>query len=171
MNLTFSRCRGQCYHGAKNMAGGKGGVSKQIMDKEKRALFSHCYGHSLNLAASDAIKNCKVMADALDTTFEISKLIKYSPKRNAMFDKLKKDLAPDSPGFRVLCPTRWTVRGDSLKSVLDNYAVLQEEFDLCLETRLEPDIKLRIIGVKHQMSTFDFFLWYYCWRKDTKTYR
>ena len=72
------------------MAGGKGGVSKQIMDKEKRAFFSHCYGHSLNLAASDAIKKCKVMADTLDTTFEISKLIKYSPKRNAMFDKLKK---------------------------------------------------------------------------------
>lgn len=158
MNVTFSRCRGQCYDGAKNMAGGRGGVSKQIMDKEKRALFSHCYGHSLNLAASDAIKNCKIMADALDTAFEISKLIKYSPKRNAMFDNLKKDLAPDSPGFRVLCPTRWTVRGKSLKSILDNYAVLQEQFDLCLESRLEPDIKSRIIGVKHQMSTFEFFV-------------
>ena len=97
------------------------------------------------------------MSDALDTTFEISKLIKYSPKRNAMFDKLKRDLAPDCPGFRVLCPTRWTVRGDSLKSVIDNYAVLQEEFNLCLESRLEPDIKSRIIGVKHQMSTFEFF--------------
>ena len=88
MNLTFSHCRGQCYDGAKNMAGEKGGVSKQIMDREKRALFSHCYGHSLNLAASDAIKNCKLMADTLDTTFEISKLIKFSPKINAMFDKL-----------------------------------------------------------------------------------
>ena len=47
--------------------------------------------------------------------------------------------------------------GDSLKSVLDNYAVLQEEFDLCLETCLEPDIKSRIIGVKHHMSTSEYF--------------
>ena len=38
------------------MAGGKGGISKQIMDKEKRTLFSHCFGYSLNLAAYDAIK-------------------------------------------------------------------------------------------------------------------
>lgn len=75
-----------------------------------------------------------------------------------MFDKLKRDLAPDCPGFRVLCPTRWTVRGDSLKSVIDNYAVLQEEFNLCLESYLEPDVKSRIIGVKHQMSTFEFFI-------------
>ena len=69
MNLNVSRYRGQCYDGAKNMAGEKGGVSKQIMEKEKRALFCHCYGHSLNLAASDAVKKCKIMADALDTTF------------------------------------------------------------------------------------------------------
>ena len=74
------------------------------------------------------------MAGALDTTFEISKLIKYSPKRNAVFDKLKRDLPPECPGFRVLCPTCWTVRGNSLKSVIDNYAVLQEEFNICLES-------------------------------------
>ena len=90
------------------------------------------------------------MSNALDTSFEISKLIKYSPKRNAMLVKFKRDLAPDCPGFRVLCPTRWTVGGDSLKGVINNYAVLLEEFNLCLEARLEPDIKSRIIGVKHQ---------------------
>ena len=45
------------------------------------------------------------MADALDTTFEILKLIKCLPKRNAVFDKLKRELAPECPGFRVLCPT------------------------------------------------------------------
>ena len=38
-----------------------GAVAKQITDEEKRALFCHCCGHSLNLAASDAIKGCKVM--------------------------------------------------------------------------------------------------------------
>ena len=83
------------------MAGERGGVAKaeQIIDKEKRALFCHYYGHSLNLAASDAVKKCKIMADALDTAFEISKLIKYLPKRNAMFDKLKRDLAPDCPSL------------------------------------------------------------------------
>ena len=90
MNLTFSCYQRQCYNGAKNMAGERGGVAKHIADKEKQVLFCHCYGHSLNLAASDAVKKCKIMTDALDTTFEISKLIKYSPKRNATFDKLKR---------------------------------------------------------------------------------
>ena len=126
MNVSMSKCRGQCYDGASNMSGAKKGVAKQLMADEPRALFLHCHGHALNLAAGDAIKQCTVGQDALDTTSEVSKLVKYSPKRDTMLEKLKEKLAPDSPGFRVLCPTRWTVRARSLKSFIDIYAVLQE---------------------------------------------
>ena len=105
MNLSLGRCRGQCYDGASNMAGAIGGVAKQVTDEEKRASFCHRYGHSLNLATSDAIKGCKVVSDVLDMTFEISKLIKFSPRREGLFVNIKKELAPDSPGLRVLCPT------------------------------------------------------------------
>ena len=45
----------------------------------------HCYGHSLNLAMSDTIKGTKLLRDSMDVTHEISKLIKYSPKRNVIF--------------------------------------------------------------------------------------
>ena len=38
------------------------------MDEEPRAVYTHCYGQSLNLAASEAITNSKLMKDALDTT-------------------------------------------------------------------------------------------------------
>ena len=34
---------------------------------------------------------------------------------------------------------------------------MQELWDECLETKLEPDIKGRVIGVKHQMGTFGYF--------------
>ena len=106
MNLNINRCRGQCYDGAGTMAGAIRGVAAQIISEEPRALFTHCYGHALNLAASDSIKKCKVVQDSMDATFEISKLIRYLPKRDAMFLKLKSELSLDSPGFRVLCPTR-----------------------------------------------------------------
>jgi len=57
------------------------------------------------LAVADSIKNSKLLKDALEVTFEVSKLVKYSPKRDVMFEKLKDQLAPDTPGFHVLCPT------------------------------------------------------------------
>ena len=90
--------------------------------------------------------------------FEISKLIKVSPKRDAMFQRLKAELAPDTPGFRVLCPNRWTVLANSLKSVLDNYTVLMSVWDETVEGRVDPDIRSRVIGVRSRMQSFDFFL-------------
>ena len=157
MTLSIKRSRGHCYDGAETMAGAIRGVAAQIISEEPRALFTHCYGHSLNLAASDSVMKCKVVTDAIDATFEISKLIKYSPKCDAMFLKLKSELSPDSPGFRVLCPTHWTVRADSLHSVLDNYTALQHLWDECLETRLDTEVKARVIGVKSQMKTFCYY--------------
>ena len=90
------------------------------MKNKELFTYMHCYGHALNLAAGDSIKSFKLMKDTLHTTLEVSKLVKYSPKRDVQFEKLKDNFAPDNPGFCVLCPTRWTVRADTLKSVLDN---------------------------------------------------
>ncbi len=56
LNLTFAKIQGQCYDGASNMSGIRNGVAKQILDKQPNAFFTHCYGHSLNLAVSDTVK-------------------------------------------------------------------------------------------------------------------
>lgn len=156
-NLNIHQLRGQCYDGASVMCGLRNGVVTQIQAMEPRAIYTNCYGHALNLAAGDTIKNCLVLKKALDITFEMSKLIKHSPKRDALFTKLKEELQPELPGMRVLCPTRWTVRADSLKSVLDNYLVLQELWEEAEKTTKDSDITARVIGVAFQMRNFEFF--------------
>ena len=55
------------------MSGQNVGVAKKIMELEQRAL---CYGHALDLAAQDSIKSVSIMQDTLDTTYEITKLLK-----------------------------------------------------------------------------------------------
>ncbi|XP_062505043.1 zinc finger MYM-type protein 1-like [Corticium candelabrum] len=154
MTFSLSRCRGQCCDGAANMKGGNTGVAKQLLDEEPRALYTYCYGHALNLAVGHAVKHCKEMKDALDTTYEFSELVKYSPKRDTALQKLKDSLAPDTPGFRTLRSTRWTVRADSLKSAIDNYCVLQEVWKMSKEYVSDSAIKGRIIGVQIQFKTF-----------------
>ena len=72
LNLKLSRCRGQCYDGASNMSGHQSGVATQLLNEEPWALFVHCYGHSLNLAMCDTMKETVVTRDALDTAAEIS---------------------------------------------------------------------------------------------------
>lgn len=156
LNIKLENCRGQCYDGASTMSGAKKGVAKVIAIKESCAIFTHCYGHALNLGVGDTIKQCQLMKSALEVVAEISKLIKKSPKRDSLFQKLKSELAPDSPGFRVLCPTRWTVRASSLQSVLDNYEVLLGVWNEALSLQLDVEMRARITGVNTQMHTFDF---------------
>lgn len=157
LNLPLAKIRGQCYDGASAMSGAKSGVAKRIQDLEPRAVFTHCYGHSLNLAASDCIKSSALMRDALDTTREITKLIKYSPRRDGIFQKLKESHATNStPGIRVLCPTRWTVRADSLASIINNYEVLESTWVAALQVSTDTEAKARIQGVSAQMKSFKF---------------
>ena len=69
------------------MSNHKSGVATIIQSEEPRAVYTHCYGHALSLACSDSIKNYKCMKDALDTSYELVKLVKKSPRRDAMLQK------------------------------------------------------------------------------------
>ena len=75
MNLTLKNCRGQRIDGASNMSQGKSRIATQIKVEEPRAIFSHCYGHSLQLDVGDMMKEVKNIKDALDTTSEMSGLL------------------------------------------------------------------------------------------------
>ena len=97
MNLSLSKCRAQCYDWASNMKK----VAKEIQSIEPWALCLHCYGHSLNLAVSDTLKKIKCLSDALDHSLEICKLLKYSPRRDAIFHKLHQELSPQVPGYVI----------------------------------------------------------------------
>ena len=157
LDLKLENCRGQCYDGASNMRGCQKGVATQIVKEEPCAIYTHCYGHSLNLACQDAIRGITVLKNVLSMAFELSKLLKYSSKRNAIYQKIKNELAPSEPGFRTLCPTRWTVRADSLASIRANYSVLQNSLESFSQmARGDMENTARIQGIAAVMETFDF---------------
>ena len=161
LQIDLSMCRGQCYDGASNMSGAKNGVAAQIATTEKRAVYMHCYAHALNLAVSYTVKQSKVCCEALEVAYKISRLIKFSPKRNASFNAIKAQITEEDgfkPDIRTFCPTRWTVRGNAVGNIIENYIALSQLWEECLEGKLDPDIKGRIIGVKSQMMKFA--LWF-----------
>ena len=161
MNISITKCRSQCYDGCSTMKGKRSGVAKQIKDIEEKALLTHCYAHSLNLAVGDTIKNSKVMKDALEITHEITKLIKKSPKRDAKLDSIKNEAITNSEddfveSITLLCPTRWTVRAKSLGSIMSNYTYLRELWEWAVNNCSDTEMKARIRGVDAYMKTFDY---------------
>ena len=90
LNLSIHKLRGLCFDGASAMSGTRGGVAALTQQEESRVIYTHCYGHALNLACGDAVKTCSIMKDALDTSYEVIKLVKKSPRRDAALQKIKK---------------------------------------------------------------------------------
>ena len=76
-------------------------VAKKIKDVEPHALYLHCFGHSLNLAVADTLKGVKVMSDVLDHALEICKLLKFSPRKDAIFRNLKEELSPHVRDYAI----------------------------------------------------------------------
>ena len=59
-------------------------------------------------------------------------------------------------GYKIFCPTRWTVRGDPLAAFIDNYSELMDLWDRSLQATSETEMKSRLQGVRGVMSTFQF---------------
>ena len=63
--IPLAKLRGQCYDGCSTMTRTKAGVTAKIEGMDPRAVFTHCYGHALNLGVSDTIKQLPAMKDCL----------------------------------------------------------------------------------------------------------
>ena len=115
----------------------------------------HYYGHALNLACVDTIKNSKRLKDSLEVAHEITKLTNYSPKWEDIIRSIKQAVYPDTEGIRLLCPTRWTVRAKGLDSIIVNYSVLQNAFEESKDCAPNTEIKCCLIGARAQIKTFE----------------
>ena len=156
-DLKLSNCRGQCYDGGSNMAGSRSRVKTQLLAKEPHALYMHCYGHTLSLSICDAIKMIPRLRSTMNTVHEISKLLQYSPKRSHLFKHLQEEISPDTAGFRVLCPTRWTVRHETICSIRRNYEAFLVFWEEILEDCIDSETRAQEHGPNSQMKTFHFY--------------
>ena len=82
LSLPIGNSKAQCYDGCSTMVGSKKGVATIIKQSQPNCLLIHCYCHALNLDVGDAIKNA----------YELTKLVKYSPKRQAALQRKQEEL-------------------------------------------------------------------------------
>ena len=72
------------------------GIDTIIKQFQPNCLLIHCYCHALNLAVGDAIKNYPALKESLEDAYELTKLIKYSPKRQAVLQSKQEELKIDN---------------------------------------------------------------------------
>ena len=157
MNLKIDNARSQCYDGLPSMKGANTGVAAQFKSSNGKMLYVHCYGHALNLVVKHSFIKVKCLKEIFEAVREISLLVKKSPKRNTKLDEIRNHSKNDAKSIHTFCPTCWTVRGETLESVLQNHAELLELWEWSLTNVTETEMKGRIIGVNFIMKKFDFY--------------
>ena len=153
------------------MTGVRSGVATIIKRENPKCLLTHCYCHALNLAVGDTVKSVPLLKETLEDAYELTKLVKYSPKRQAALKNKQEELkianlnlpvnANSTEGFyrlRLLCPTRWSVRANALHSISEKYKPIIEMLPWCNEPQNtpDPDIRARAGGIERKMNTFKF---------------
>ena len=153
--LDFLNCRGQAYDGASNMSGRLSGVQARSSAQYPKAIYIHCFCHSLNLAVQDSSRHISLTRNTLDV---VQELIHFSSKRKALLEKMRHDFGTGTSSLRPLCPTRWTVKHKAFESGLINYEPLLQTLDsissgldgsTCLEVRSKAG------SIYHSLQTFD----------------
>ena len=59
--------------------------------------------------------------------------------------------------MHAFCPTRWTVQGMTLKSIIDNHNELMDLWESSLKITKDTEMKARMIGAHAQMQKSSYF--------------
>ena len=100
-SLPVNQCHGQAFDGAANLSGIKNGVQALVKKESPKSLYVHCLAQSLNLCLKDVAKTCGLMRDIMHFVFELTQLIKISPKRLTLFETLRKEVTLSTGELRL----------------------------------------------------------------------
>lgn len=123
----------QTYDGASVMASQLNGVQAKVREKVPEAMFTHCYGHKLNLVLSQSaqmIPECKVF---FKTVEGLAAYFSKSTKRSKLLDDVVKWRIPRAAA------TRWSSNSRLVQTIMFNHAELREVFNLIQENPDEWD--------------------------------
>ena len=109
------------------------------------------------------IQPIQLISKSINTSHEITKLVKFSPKHDSHLRKIHKEECCQNKDhctsqfstLRLFSETRWTVRASSLPSIYENYKELEELWDWCLNEYKDREVRARIHGEQSQIQTFE----------------
>ena len=102
------------------------------------------------------MKNVADLKQTFAVVREVCKLVKHSPQRDTKLKKLRQETNNESKGVHAFCPTRWTIRGETASSMLDNHKELCDLWEWSLNNLKDTEMKARVLGVQSYMHTFKF---------------
>lgn len=163
LTLPVEDCRGQGYDGAGSVAGHINGLSAQILKLNKKALYTHCYSHRLNLSVCDSISIAEV-TKMFKQVKDLSHFINVYQTRNIPFEENIKTFSSESESRKSklvdVCRTRWVDRVQGLDTFQELFVPLYRTLEEMSENKGEIRFPPALIGEASNcltvVSRFDF---------------
>jgi hypothetical protein len=159
-DVNFGNCRGLGFDGAANMSGAFNGAQALIRKDFPAASYVHCGNHRLDLCLQEVGREEALICDALEIVRQVAIFIKESSNRLQKYDEICRDISMsdatnDFTQLACLCPTRWTVRVKSLKSILNNFQpLLKLLLHLSSDKSCSPDSRAKAAGFMRKLTKF-----------------
>ena len=134
------------------MDGFRNGCAANILRINKKALYTHCFSHRLNLAVSRTYKIMSV-DNMMAEIQKISEFFRFSEQRQVAFERNVRKFCPQSARNKIKdpCRTRWIERIVTLGVVIELYPAIWETLE---EMRMNLG---KLFNSKTQKDAFSFF--------------
>ena len=159
IDLDFQGMRGMAFDGAASMTGKSKGVRTRLGSKYPFARFSYCKGHCLNLALQEAVRQGASLKRCIDIIQSVTAYVKSSPRRLASFNEFENGLEDylETEKLKKLCPTRWVMRMQAGRAILQNYAHLLDWFQQQISEGKREDKQAALIYINNHSDFSVFF--------------
>ena len=122
--LKMENIIGESFDGASNMRGEFGGVQKLIRDVSPNSVYTWCYAHVLNLAATDMVENITEVKNLIDLLQSTATFFSHSCKRIDVWSRIMIDEVVGSAKLKKLQKigdTRWWSKQAALETIFGPY--------------------------------------------------
>ena len=113
---------GQTYYGAGTMARELNGLQRKVKSIAAQALFTHCYGHKINIVLQNSCKNIKECRFFFSNVSGFRAVFTKSTKRTNLLDKICTKRLPGNSEIR------WNFKSRAVKTLFDNRTTLIKMF-------------------------------------------
>ncbi|XP_019184961.1 PREDICTED: zinc finger MYM-type protein 1-like, partial [Ipomoea nil] len=154
LDLDIDNVRGQGYDNGSNMRGRHQGVQKRLLDINRRAFYTPCGSHSLNLTLCDVANSCGKARDFFGVVQRIYTIFANSTKRWHILKSNVTNLTP-----KPLSSTRWESRVESVKAIRYQVSDIREALLQVADTDGDSKIQSEAKSLAtNELSNFEFLL-------------
>jgi len=131
------------------------GVAARMKECSPRGIYVHCYGHLLNLALQDTMKEIEPLRNALGIIQSLYNFLEGSPKRHAVFKSV--DLEDDLLvlTLKSLSVMRWSCRFEAVRCITEQMPRIMKAL-LILSDDHDPKTFTDSTALLNAVSDFQF---------------